>query len=247
MKLNVMVLILIAGMFLAVIVIAQTTTPETTKAGANQSDNFTHANTTLGAYIEGELLVRFDPALFPTTSALEVTSMQANAAIGAVRINSYEGLPGLELIRLPPGMTVKEGLAYYQSIPTVMYAEVNAVYSIANAPEQGNGTISPAPTGNKSVTGDLFVRYNATVFPSPATLQVYANATNAVINASLVTDYSIYGMPGLQLVNLQDIMTPDQAIAYYRNVTYVLYAESNVRYSVGAGNQTVNQTGQLPE
>jgi hypothetical protein len=245
MKLNAIVLILIAGMFLAVIVIAQTTTPVPVNNISNQSANLTQGNTTQGAYVEGELLVRFDPAAFPRTGALEITSMQANAAIGAVRINTYDGIPGLELVRLPPGMSVGQGIAYYQSIPTVMYAEVNAVYSIANTSSQGSGTIPSTSAGNNSA-GDLFVRYNATAFPSPAALQVYANTTNTAINATLVTDYTPYGMSGLQLVNLHENMTVDQGITYYRNVTNVLYAEPNVKYSAVAvnqtGNQTVNQT-----
>ena len=142
-------------------------------------------------------------------------------------------------------MSVPQGIAYYQSIPTVLYAEVNAVYSIQNAPARATSTSVP-PASNSS-TGDLFVRYNATAFPSPATLQVYANATNTAVNATLVTDYTPYGMPGLQLVNLQKNMTVNQGIEYYRNVTYVLYAEPNVQYSAVAGNQTVNLTGQPPK
>ena len=247
MKLKAIVVIILAGMFLAVIVIAQTTPPGTPKAEANQSANLTLTNTTHGAYVERELLVRFNPAAFPTTSALEVTSMQANAVIGAEMINAYTDIPGLELVRLPPGMTESQGIAYYQSIPTVMYAEVNAVYTIANTPGQGNGTPTPAPTGNNSVAGDLFVRYNATAFPSPATLQVYANATNAAINATLVTDYTPYGLPGLELVNLQNNMTVNQGIEYYRNVSYVLYAEPNVQYTTVDANQTENITPLSPK
>ncbi|PKL59283.1 MAG: hypothetical protein CVV33_08630 [Methanomicrobiales archaeon HGW-Methanomicrobiales-4] len=243
MKLNAIVLILIAGMFLAVIVIAQTTPLVAVNNESNQSANLTEVNTTQGAYVEGELLVQFNPAFFPTAGALEVTSMQANAAIGAVRIKTFYGSPGLEHIQLPPGMNVDQGKAYYLSIPTVRFVDVNAIYSIANTPEQGNGTISPTPAGNNSA-GDIYVQYNATAYPSPASLQMYANSTNAAINATLVTDYTIYGAPGLQLVNLQNNMTPDQGIAYYRNVTNVLYAEPNIQYSAVAANQTANQTRQ---
>ncbi|MFH0966962.1 MAG: hypothetical protein V1862_04675 [Methanobacteriota archaeon] len=244
MKLYSIVLILIAGMFLAVIVIAQTTTPMLVNNESNQSANLTQTNMTQGSYVEGELLVQFNPAAFPTAGALEVTSMQANAAIGAVRIKNFFGSPGLEHIQLPPGMNVDQGKAYYLSIPTVRFVDVNAIYSIANTPNQGSGTIPPPPTGNNSA-GDIYVQYNATTFPSPATLQVYANTTNAAINATLVTDFTIYGAPGLQLINLQDTMTPEQGITYYRNVTNVLYAEPKVAYTAVTGNKTVNQTQQL--
>jgi hypothetical protein len=239
MKLNVIVLILIAGMFLAIIVIAQTTTPGTAKSDLNTSDNLTQTNTSQGTYVEGELLVRFEPAAFPTIHALEATSMKAHAEIGAVMINTFMDLPGLELVRLPPGMSVQEGKSYYQGISTVRYAEVNAVYSIANAPGKNSGIPSPAPTGNIT-SGDIFVKYNASAFPSSSALQVYANATNVAINATLVTDYTPFGMPGLQLVNLKDPMIKEQGIAFYRNVTNVLYTEPDVQYSAITPNMTVN-------
>jgi len=67
---------------------------------------------------------------------------------------------------------------------------------------------------------------------------VYANSTNAAIQASVMTDYSAYGMPGLQLVSLQVNMTTEQGLSYYRNVTNVLYAEPNIQYKATGVNQT---------
>lgn len=245
MKLYGIVLFIIAGLFLASIMVAQTTIPEVANATNNTSNTGNVTNTTQGGYVEGELLVRFDPAAYPTPGALEAYEMQANAAIGAVMIMSYPDIPGLELVRLPPGMNVQQGIAYYKSIPTVLYAEVNAVYSIQNTPSQGNtSTVPPAPDAS---AGDLFVKYNATAFATPGALQTYTNTTNAAINATLVTDYTQYGMPGLQLVNLPVNMTVSQGIGYYQNVTYVLYAEPNVKYSAVSGNVTANQTSPAPQ
>ena len=247
---NALILILIAGLCLAVITLAQTpptmgNETSTLIVGDNMTitpDNLTPASQSQESYVQGELLVRFNPVAFPNPNALNAISMQTHASIGAVLIDEYKDIPGLELIRLPPGMTVQDGIAYYQGIPTVMYAEKNAIYSISNATVQGNLSTYPQPAGNTTETGDLFVKYNATAFLSPSDLQIFANTTNAGINASLVTDYTMYGMPGLQLVSLEQNMTNAQGIAYYQNVTNVVYAEPNVRYQAVIGNQTLNTT-----
>lgn len=248
MKQTALIVILIAGLCLAVIVIGQTTTPQPEVNNSSvpttggdvpvPSENLTPAIPSSDQYVQGELLVRFNPEAFPNMNALNALSMQAHAAIGAVKIDEFRGIPGLEQVRLPPAMSVQDGIAYYKAIPTVMYAEPNAIYSIANASGQGNATVHPPPAGNTTSTGDVFVQYNMTAFASPADLQVYANATNTPINASVITDYTGYGMPGLQLVGLDANMTTEKGIAYYKNVTHVEYAEPNVQYNAVAVNQT---------
>lgn len=242
------ILILIAGLSLAVIVIAtppagnETAAPAPANNTTITSENQTQVNATPENYVQGELLVRFNPAAFPNLNALNAIAMQSHATIGAVQKEEFKDISGLELVLLPPSMNVQEGIAYYQSIPTVMYAEKNAIYSIANATSQGNASAIPKPAGNTTETGDIFVKYNTTAFATSQDLQIFANATNVAINASLVTDYTLYGMPGLQLVSLDANMTNAQGISYYQNVTHVVYAEPNVQYKAVTGNQTVNQT-----
>lgn len=255
MKMNALILTLIACFFLAVIVLAQTAPSElmnntTQQPGDNQTKvpNLSSVVIPHAPYVEGDLLVRFNSSAFPNNESMEAASMQANAAIGAVMITDYssQGINGLELVRLPPGMTTQQGIAYYQSIPSVMYAEVNAVYSIANAPNQtSNTTTFPPSAGNTTTAGGLFVRYNQTAFPSTHDMQVYANTTNAAIHASVITDYTAYGLPGLQLISLQPNTTVEQGIAYYRNTTYVLYAEPNTQYHAlsNGTNQNTTQKG----
>jgi hypothetical protein len=241
-----MILILIAGLSLVMIVLAQTIPPDAS-AGIADIDNITSVppDATLvpmnnqDQYVEGELLVRFNPDKFVSDSAREVVSMKTHAQIGAYLINEFEGIPGLQLIRLPPGMGVHTGAVYYNSSPLVMYAEVNAIYSIANTPDR-NISANPSPIGNETY-GDLCVKYNTTAFPSPATLMVYANATNSAINATLVTDFTQYGMPGLQLVRLDTNMTKEEGIEYYQNITYVLFAEPDNEMKI-LMNQTTDQT-----
>lgn len=248
MKINAFVLILITGLFLVVMVIAQTPS-----SGGNNTTEIQPAtnqttppalsvvnNSSSGQYVQGELLVRFNPEAFPTNGSREAFEMQTNAAIGAFMITDFtsQGITGLELVRLPQGMTTQEGIAYYESIPTVLYAEVNAVYSIENATNTSISNTQPAR--NTTTAGGLFVRYNSTAFVTQNDLMIYANATNKAINATVITDYTPYGLPGLELVSLQPPMTIDQGIAYYRNVTNVLYAEPNIQYS--AANSTTTNT-----
>ncbi|HWQ62960.1 MAG TPA: hypothetical protein VN429_00990 [Methanospirillum sp.] len=249
MRQNALVLTLIAGLFLAVIVLAQTAPSEavnntTAIPGDNKTTPPTPPNVTASSYVQGELLVQFNTSAFPNNQSIQAYSMQANAAIGAVVKNDYsqQGIPGLELVVLPPGMTIEQGISYYQSLPTVKYAEKNAIYSIASASGQNSTTTTPPPAGNTSASGGLFVRYNQTAFHTTQDMFVYANTTNAAIHASVMTDYTAYGMPGLQLVSLQPNMTTQQGLTYYRNVTNVLYAEPNVQYTTQNTTQTQNNT-----
>ncbi|WP_319580013.1 hypothetical protein [uncultured Methanospirillum sp.] len=249
MKLNALVVTLIAGLFLAVIVLAQTAPSEAVNnTTAIPVDNKTTPpappNTTTATYVQGELLVQFNPSAFPNNQSMQASSMQANAEIGAVIKTDYtqQGMSGLELVSLPPGMTVEKGISYYQSLPTVKYAEKNAIYSIANATVINSSIASPPPAGNTTASGGLFVRYNQTAFKTNQDMLVYANSTNAVIHASVMTDYTAYGMPGLQLVSLQSNMTTQQGFSYYNNVTNVLYVEQNVQYTATNTTNAQNTT-----
>lgn len=246
-------LTLITVLCIVMIAIAQTGPHEegkTTSSLSNEGEQEVLNNTPLSTknetlYVEGELNVRFDPEIFLTQNARDIASMKAHSRIGSVLIHQYDQIPGpqlvpgLQLIQLPPGMQVADGIAYYQNISGVMYAEPNAIYTIQNTPV-GNVSKSPGPAKNQT-NGDIFVRYNATAFPSPATLQVYANATNSAINSTVIIDYTPYGMPGLQLVHLALNMTIEEGIAYYQDRPYVLYAEPNTPVQI-ATNQTINQT-----
>lgn len=234
MTINAIVLILVTGFFIATSAMAQIPMNTTDVAAipvqtqAAQQEN----STPPAQFVQGELLVRFDPLAFPSNGSREAAEIQANAVIGAVMITDFsdDGLAGLQLVRLPPGMNTSEGIEYYQTIPTVMYAEPNAVYSIASTNVTDNSTAPPAV--NTTGAGGLFVRFNATAFDSLESLDMYSNTTHAVINASVITDYSPYGLSGLQLIGLMSPMTVPEGIAYYQNITHVLYAEPNIQYQV---------------
>ncbi len=251
MKRNTLILVLIAGLCLVMLGMAQTPSPgpdaNTTSPFRAPESNISvpaenqSVGNVSGPYMQGELLVKFDPMAYPNMNALTATSMQAHASIGAVIIPDFEGTPGWQHIRLPSAMKLEDAMAYYQTIPTVQYVEVNAVYSIANASDTGNTSVFPPPAGNTTGTGDVLVQYNTTAFASPEDLQEFANVTNTAINATVVTDYTPYGMAGLQLVQLPVNMTTEQGITYYNTTPNVRYAEPNVQYTAISANQTNQQ------
>lgn len=78
-----------------------------------------------GSFAPDAVLVRFKP----TTPALKVSRILE--ATGAETLQSFDIVPGLRLVRLPPGLTVGEAVELYGSRPEVLYAEPNFVWRAA--------------------------------------------------------------------------------------------------------------------
>lgn len=79
-------------------------------------------------YIEGELLVKF-------RGDVQSMSDAASAALpGARVVHAFRRVPGLQHVRLPPGMSVDEALARYRADPQVAFAEPNYVLQFAGQP-----------------------------------------------------------------------------------------------------------------
>lgn len=182
-------------------------------------------------FMQAELLVRFNPELW-NMSALKAAANASHAYIGAMVKTDYEelGLPGLQLVQLPPGMTVNDSIAYYQSLPYVKYAEPNVVYSIANQTNQNSGQTGASDTGpelnnTSEHPARLLVQFNTSAFPDPANLSAYANRTHALLNATLIKDFTSDGLSGLHLVELSPAMTPSEGVSAYKNQTAVIFAE----------------------
>lgn len=74
-----------------------------------------------GEYVEGEVLVRFRSGVTATAKD------EAHASLGATRVKSFDLVPGLELVRLPKGLTTKAAVARYQAMFTVEYAQPNYI------------------------------------------------------------------------------------------------------------------------
>lgn len=181
--------------------------------------------------VKVEVLVRFNPDLWNTT-ALQYAVRASHAYIGATVKMDYEelGLTGLQLVLLPVGMTANEGISYYESLPYVLYAEPNAVYSIestGNESPVNNTKASKQGTGNVTniTPARLLVQLNVSDFSDLKNMSVFANQTHGSLNATVVKDYTPEGLSGLQLVELPKNMTPEKGIGFYKNISSVLFVE----------------------
>ena len=227
-----LVLVLGVAIILGVFVFADTITQ--VSQGKAAGDGAIDANNTS---VQAELLVRFNPEVW--NASIGQTAVQASHQyIGATVSMNYSelGLTGLQLVSLPPGMTVDQGIAYYESLPYVLYAEPNAVYSIEStnntSSDQKKVTSSPpVPADNTTTTPvRLLVQFNASAFTDAQDLSVYANQTHQLLNATVLKDYTAEGLSGLYLVAVPEI-SEKQGIEQYKNMTTVVFVEPD--YQVG--------------
>ncbi|HWP58697.1 MAG TPA: S8 family serine peptidase, partial [Candidatus Acidoferrales bacterium] len=73
------------------------------------------------AYVQNEILVKFRPA------ADESDKVVAHHNAGGKRAKVFKHVKGLERIKLPPGLSVKDAIEFYQQNPEVLYAEPNYI------------------------------------------------------------------------------------------------------------------------
>jgi len=226
-----LVLIVGAAILLGVYVFADTNLPTDEKnqgsGGSSQvSDNITTSRS--------EILVKFNPELW-NTSILLAAANASHAAIGAEVKTDFTtmGLPGWELVQLPPGMTTEEGIAYYQQVPYVLHVEENAEYSIESTPGTLAAGTETAVTGGGDTNStpvnqvQLLVQFKPSVFADQDKYPPYTNQIHLSMNATLLHDYTKEGLKGLQLIELPVNMTAREGMVEYRNLTGILFAEPN--------------------
>ena len=88
--------------------------------------------------IGNELIVKFEPEHFERadgtldTLAMEEVEREIHSSINALLLSDMTefGMPGLQLVRLPEGISLEEGIAYYEAFPEVRFAEPNYQISI---------------------------------------------------------------------------------------------------------------------
>jgi len=230
------VLVVLSGLLIGVYVFADNNTTIINNSSVNSEIvvPMTNGDTTTP---RAEILVRFNPDLWNTT-VLQVASNASHTSIGSIVLNDYSSdLPGLELVLLPENMTAEEGIAYYQKLPYVQYAEKNAEYSIEQTKNltitsEGNNTISKETPVNSSEPARLLIQFNTSAFSDLTKLSQSANEVHALINATHITDYSNQGLPGLFLVSLPVNMTVKEGISFYKNQTDVLFVEPDYKISI---------------
>jgi thermitase len=74
-------------------------------------------------YVKDAVLVRFKPEARTDGVVLPDVAAAAHASVGATEIREFNGVPGLQLVRLPKGVTVPTAVARYTQNPNVLYAE----------------------------------------------------------------------------------------------------------------------------
>ena len=79
--------------------------------------------------VEGELLVKFRRGTLAGDRAV------AHRWTGAQRLRTFSVVPGLELVRLPANVSVKDAVALYRAHPDVVYAEPNYVVEAIQVPQ----------------------------------------------------------------------------------------------------------------
>jgi len=91
--------------------------PEDTTRGAETAAG----DTAEAEYVPGELLVRF------RFGTIEASKRSAHTLVGGTKARSFSLVPGLELVKLPPGRSVADAVRDYGRFATVEYAQPNYV------------------------------------------------------------------------------------------------------------------------
>ena len=87
-----------------------------------------HNNAIVGSrdtYVADEVLIRFKPEARLEGGVIPEIAAAAHAKLGAAVKEEFESVPGLQLVKLPTGVTVPDAVAQYQRNPDVLYAEPN--------------------------------------------------------------------------------------------------------------------------
>lgn len=79
-------------------------------------------------YVDGEIIVKFRASAAGTAAIAS-----ANAELGAVRIETFAIVPGLEVAKLPAGMSVEAAVKAYEAMAVVDYAQPNYRYELSGA------------------------------------------------------------------------------------------------------------------
>lgn len=88
----------------------------------------TQGGATTLSYPEDEILVQFNPKQAQSAMA------SAHVQMGTTVAREFSIVEGLQLVKLPPGLSVKAALAHYQALPDVEFAEPNVRVRILRTP-----------------------------------------------------------------------------------------------------------------
>ena len=103
-------------------------------------------------HIDDEVIVRF------RAGRDEYSKLMIHYGVGTKRARVFRNLEGLELVKLPRGLSVQDAIAFYQRYPDVLYAEPNYILHTTNIPTTpaltncGVSTIQVNPAARRTRT-----------------------------------------------------------------------------------------------
>jgi len=100
-------------------------------------------------YKPGSIIVRFKPDIASSPVRLAQASNAAHTQLGATVTTDYSniGLPGMQALHLPDGVSVAEAVQIYSRNPNVLYAEPNYYYYVDIVPDEVHSQNLPAEDG----------------------------------------------------------------------------------------------------
>ncbi len=180
------------------------------------------ASTHYPEYIPSQLIVCFKSDSFNNDQDLNMLSSQLHAEYNATILENSTllGIPGVQLIQLPDNVSVEEATVWYNSKPSILYAEPNFIKTISLPIPRGTEelNVTDAPSG----TGTLSVRL-ASIYPNDPYFSKQWNLNN------------------IQLPMAWDITTGSDSV-----VIAVLDTGVNYNHPDIAGNIWVNP-GEIPD
>jgi len=107
-------------------------------------------------YKPGSIIVRFKPDIASSPVRLAQASNAAHTQLGATVTTDYSniGLPGMQALHLPDGVSVAEAVQIYSRNPNVLYAEPNYYYYVDIVPDEVHSQNLPAEDGAERIPND---------------------------------------------------------------------------------------------
>ncbi|MEN6553160.1 MAG: S8 family serine peptidase, partial [Methanobacterium sp.] len=103
-----------------------------TSNSSNIVTNSTSKNTSSVNYKKNELFVKFK---YSSKASYQKISKMINLQIGATVIKEYSEVKGLQLVRIPANISLKDAIAKYKKNSNVIYAESNYAYAENSIPD----------------------------------------------------------------------------------------------------------------
>src|SRR5512134_584459 len=99
----------------------------TSSVSAQRGDGTNPDPNELAEHVPGEMLIRFSPGM---------NSSQADSRMNEMGVTHKRDIPGIgvQLVTLPPGLSVEQAIDRFSRLPGVEFAEPNYVLHIAELP-----------------------------------------------------------------------------------------------------------------